>query len=189
MTRVQTDQVGRNPPVQITVTDDSEQPFVFDRRLAVVSASAQIERFSTVGTVPNRLCPTRDQASPTSRTGHQTTAEQGASRPCICETATGFSPQPLICRNRNCLSKTRSCYSYCGSTESRRRLDRGTADGRTSSGCHSAMVRTHSRAQAMLLTPGNSRRSSTTADSSPRCSKAVRIMAACASLTLNIDGG
>ena len=147
---------------------------------------AQIERFSTVGAVPNRLCRTSGSTSPTSRTGHQTTAEQGASRPCICETATEFSPQPLICRNRNCLSKTRSCYSYCGSTESRRRLDRGTADGRTSSGCHSAMVRTHSRAHAMLPRPGNRRRNSTTAESSPHCSNAVRMTAACASLTQNI---
>lgn len=34
ITRVQTDQVGRNPAVQVTVTDDAAQPFVFDRRLA-----------------------------------------------------------------------------------------------------------------------------------------------------------
>jgi len=33
ITRVQTDQVGRNPPVQVTVSDDPNQPFVFDRRL------------------------------------------------------------------------------------------------------------------------------------------------------------
>src|SRR6476646_7955463 len=50
------------------------------------------------------------------------------------------------------------------------------------------MVRTHSRAHAMLPTPGNNRRNSTTADSSPRCSNAVRITAACASLMQNIDG-
>ena len=32
--RVQTDQLGRNPPVQVTVTDDpNEPPFEFDRRL------------------------------------------------------------------------------------------------------------------------------------------------------------
>lgn len=31
--RVQTDQLGRNPPVQVTVTDDATAPFVFDRRL------------------------------------------------------------------------------------------------------------------------------------------------------------
>ena len=99
---------------------------------------------------------------------------------------TGFSPQPLISRNRNRLSSANPCYSFCGSTESRRCLDRGTAGGRTSSGCHSAMVRTHSRAHATLPTPGNSRRNSTTADSSPCCSNAVRIMAACASLTQNI---
>jgi hypothetical protein len=138
--------------------------------------------------VPHRLHRFPEQPSPAPRIEHQTTAEQGASRPCICETATGFSPQPLISRNRNRLSRANPCYSCCGSTESRRRLDRGTADGRTSSGCHSAMVRTHSRAHATLPTPGNSRRNSTTAESSPRCSKAVRIMAACASLTENIVG-
>jgi hypothetical protein len=31
--RVQTDQLGRNPPVLVTVTDDPARPFVFDRRL------------------------------------------------------------------------------------------------------------------------------------------------------------
>lgn len=31
--RVMTDQVGRSPAVQVTVTDDPKQPFVFDRRL------------------------------------------------------------------------------------------------------------------------------------------------------------
>ena len=36
---------------------------------------------------------------------------------------------------------------------------------RSSGGCQPAMVRTHSRAHAMLSTPGNSRRNSTTADS------------------------
>ena len=50
----------------------------------------------------------RDQASPTSRTGHQTTAERGASCPCFPETTTGFSPQPLICRNRNFSAEPRS---------------------------------------------------------------------------------
>jgi len=32
--RVQTDQVGRNPPVLVTVTNDAKNPFEFDRRLA-----------------------------------------------------------------------------------------------------------------------------------------------------------
>ena len=50
------------------------------------------------------------------------------------------------------------------------------------------MVRTHSRACAVSVTPGNSRRSSTAADSSPRCSKAARIAAASASETTNILG-
>lgn len=34
--RVQTDQVGRNPPVLVTVTDDPHEPFVFDRRIGAV---------------------------------------------------------------------------------------------------------------------------------------------------------
>jgi hypothetical protein len=34
LTRVQTDQMGRNPPVQVTVTEDPDMPFAFDRRLA-----------------------------------------------------------------------------------------------------------------------------------------------------------
>jgi len=33
--RVQTDQVGRNPPVLVTVTDDPSEPFLFDRRLDI----------------------------------------------------------------------------------------------------------------------------------------------------------
>jgi hypothetical protein len=61
-------------------------------------------------------------------------------------------------------------------------------DGQTGSGGQPAMMRTHPRACAMLSTPGNSRRNSTTADNSPRCSNTVRIMAACASLTQNIAG-
>jgi hypothetical protein len=87
----------------------------------------------------------------------------------------------------------REGYSCCGSVmdligRSRRIAGRGLTDGLISSGRQPAMVRTHSRAHAMLPTPGNSRRNSTTADSSPRCSNAVRIMAACALLTQNIDG-
>lgn len=31
--RVMTDQIGKNPPVQVTVTDDPKKPFVFDRRI------------------------------------------------------------------------------------------------------------------------------------------------------------
>ena len=38
----------------------------------------------------------------------------------------------------------------------------------------------------MLPRPGNSRRNSLMADTSPPCSNAVRMTAACASLTLNI---
>jgi hypothetical protein len=33
LTRVQTDMVGRAPPVLVTVTEDADRPFVFDRRL------------------------------------------------------------------------------------------------------------------------------------------------------------
>ncbi len=33
LTRVQTDMIGKAPPVLVTVTDDAKKPFVFDRRL------------------------------------------------------------------------------------------------------------------------------------------------------------
>ena len=45
--------------------------------------------------------------------------------------------------------------------------DRLTSRGLTGSGFQPAMIRAHSRASAMSVTPGNSRRSSTAADSSP----------------------
>ena len=61
--------------------------------------------------LPNRLRRLPEQTSPTYRIGHQTTADQGASRPCIYETATGFSPQPLICRNRNFSAEPQSFLS------------------------------------------------------------------------------
>jgi hypothetical protein len=51
-----------------------------------------------------------------------------------------------------------------------------------------AIVRAHARASALSVTPGKSRRSSTAADSSPRCSKAARIAAASASVTTNMRG-
>jgi hypothetical protein len=47
------------------------------------------------------------------------------------------------------------------------------------------MVRAHSRASTMSVTPGNSRRSSTAAANSPRCSNTARIAAASASETTN----
>ncbi len=55
-------------------------------------------------------------------------------------------------------------------------------------GLHPAIVRTHARACPMLPIPRNIRRSSRTADSSPRCSNAVRIAVASASVTTNIGG-
>jgi hypothetical protein len=48
------------------------------------------------------------------------------------------------------------------------------------------MVRAHSRACTLSVTPGNSRRNSTVAANSPRRSNAARIAAASASLTTNI---
>jgi hypothetical protein len=49
-----------------------------------------------------------------------------------------------------------------------------------------AMMRTHSRACAVSLLPGNSRRSSTAAANSSCCSNAARIVAACCSVATNI---
>jgi hypothetical protein len=51
------------------------------------------------------------------------------------------------------------------------------------------MVREHSRACAVSVTPGNSRRSSTAADSSPPWSKAARMAVASASETTNMPAG
>jgi hypothetical protein len=60
-----------------------------------------------------------------------------------------------------------------------------TARGVAVSGFQAAMVRAHSRACTLSVTPGNSRRNSTAADNSPRCSNAARIAAASASETTN----
>jgi hypothetical protein len=59
-------------------------------------------------------------------------------------------------------------------------------NGRTGSSFQLAMVRTHSRACALSVMPGNRRRNSIAADSSPRCSKVARIAAASASVTTNM---
>jgi hypothetical protein len=56
------------------------------------------------------------------------------------------------------------------------------------SGFQPAMVRAHSRACVLSVMPGNSRRSSMAADSSPLCSNAARIATASASVTTNIAG-
>jgi hypothetical protein len=58
--------------------------------------------------------------------------------------------------------------------------------GATGSGFQPAMILAHSRACTLSVMPGNSRRSSTAAESSPPRSKALRIAAASASLTTNI---
>ena len=58
--------------------------------------------------------------------------------------------------------------------------------GRGASGFRPAMVRAHSRACALSVTPRNSRRNSTAADSSPPWSTAARIAAASTSETTNI---
>ena len=65
-------------------------------------------------------------------------------------------------------------------------------DGRDRSGSDSpqpAIMRTHSRACRLSVTPGNNRRSSITAESSPRWRKASRIAVAPASVTENMTGG
>jgi hypothetical protein len=66
---------------------------------------------------------------------------------------------------------------------------RDTGRNGTGSGFQAAMIRAHSRACAVSVTPGNSRRSSTAADNSPSCSKVVRIAAASASETTNMLAG
>ncbi|MGD0110183.1 MAG: hypothetical protein ABSC06_40150 [Rhodopila sp.] len=58
--------------------------------------------------------------------------------------------------------------------------NRTTLAGGLGSGVQPEMLRAHSRALALSAMPGNSRRSSTAADSSPSCSKIVRIAAASA---------
>ena len=72
----------------------------------------------------------------------------------------------------------------------RTRRNRGGLGSRFNgrNGFQPAMVPAHSRACALSVTPGNSRRSSTAAENSPRCSNAARIAAASASLTTNIAG-
>jgi hypothetical protein len=57
---------------------------------------------------------------------------------------------------------------------------------RTGSGIHPAMVLAHARASVLSMSPGNRRRNSITADSSPSSLKMVRIAAASASVTTNI---
>ena len=61
-----------------------------------------------------------------------------------------------------------TCSSgHSGALPASRRLPRGSLGGRGGSGFQAAMARAHSRACAVSVTPGNSRRSSTAADSSP----------------------
>ena len=60
--------------------------------------------------------------------------------------------------------------------------------GRSGSGFQPAMMRAHSLAWTLSTMPGKRRRSSTAADSSPRCSKTARIAAASASDTTNMPG-
>jgi hypothetical protein len=65
----------------------------------------------------------------------------------------------------------------------RRRGGLGSGSGR---GPQPAMIMAHSRALALSVMPGKNRRNSMAADSSPPRSKAARIAAASASLTMNI---
>jgi hypothetical protein len=66
---------------------------------------------------------------------------------------------------------------------------RGTGRNGAGGGCQPAMVRAQARACVVSVTAGNNRRNSTAADSSPRCSKAARIAAASASVTMNMPAG
>src|SRR5262249_4813211 len=63
-----------------------------------------------------------------------------------------------------------------------------TGRGRLGRGFQPAIVRAHSRARAVSVMAGNSRRTSTAAANSPRCSKGARIASASASLITNITG-
>ena len=74
-------------------------------------------------------------------------------------------------------------FAFTGGQSPLRRFTRGFGGG---SVLHPAITRAISRAFAPSVMPGNNRRSSMPADNSPSCSKAVRIMAASASVTLNI---
>ena len=66
---------------------------------------------------------------------------------------------------------------------------RGTGCGGTGRGFLQAIVRAQARACAVSVMLGNSRRSSTAAENSPRCSKAARIAAASASVTAIMPAG
>ena len=61
--------------------------------------------------------------------------------------------------------------------------------GRSGSGFQPAMMRAHSLAWTLSRMPGKRRRSSTAADSSPRCSKTVRIAAASAGFKVRTASG
>jgi hypothetical protein len=87
--------------------------------------------------------------------------------------------------------------SYSWPREGRDHIGRGSESwlyrrfrcrGLAGSGFQAAMVRAHSRASALSVTPGNNRRSSTAAANSPPWSKAARMAAASASETANISG-
>ena len=74
-------------------------------------------------------------------------------------------------------------FAFTGGQSSLRRFTRGFGGG---SVLHPAITRAISRALTLSVMPGNSRRSSMPADSSPSCSKAVQIVAASVSDTQNI---
>ena len=75
--------------------------------------------------------------------------------------------------------------SQARATPGTQRPDRAPQRGQ---GFQLAMVRAHSRASVVSVTPGNSRRSSMAAANSPCCSTAARIAAASTSETTNIQG-
>ena len=61
-----------------------------------------------------------------------------------------------------------------------------TLAGGAGNGVHPAIDRAHSRALVLSMMPGNRRRNSMAAESSPSCSKVDRIATASASVTTNI---
>ena len=85
---------------------------------------------------------------------------------------------------------SRECRNQAGWVGSRL-LERacGTEFCGAGRGFQPAMVRAQARACAVSVIAGNSRRNSTAADSSPRCSKAARITAASASVTTIMPAG
>jgi hypothetical protein len=115
----------------------------------------------------NRLAP----GSALSRDDHLWPKPQQPSVNCLTPAAIGWSDHGFVDRPRP--------------GGGRKRVIRQAAAG---SGFQPAMVRAHSRASTLSVIPGNRRRSSMAADSSPSFSKMARIAAAASSETTNMAG-